>query len=395
MFFNALALGKKETCFESTKKLTKFVYRIKAIQNLVHFTAKSRCKLLLCLTTTVNKKNFTKPNNKTNMKRKIAITCIFSIVLNMLTVAQNNDVTTILIVGTMHKLPGLFTGNYKYIKKRILQFKPEIFCSEYIIPTDSISFEKFYGMDYIKQYDSILRAEHVVLENVQGKIDSLNLLLNGKDSVMLRYLLSRQYSYLKDFGNMALQNYIVYNTMKKSNLSKIERQKVLKRYNPIKNNEYDLIAFPYCYQNNINYIFPIDDHSFETEYNEYTNNWKQEFEGKLNKQQHAYYSKYKRKLIWLFFIGKGGKMVNSFEGQKFSYKLEANLFDSTVSENYNKASEFWKKRNENMAKNIISVANKNRNKRIVVMVGASHIPFIKEYLEKLSSFKILTLPEIE
>jgi hypothetical protein len=122
-----------------------------------------------------------------------------------------------------------------------------------------------------------------------------------------------------------------------------------------------ILRFPRVHKNKISYLFPIDDHSFETEYNESTKKWKNESNGELNKQQQAYFSKYKRKLIWSFFVGKGGKVVNSLEGQNFCRKLESNLFDSTISENYNNASEFWEKRNENMAKNISSIARINRN----------------------------------
>jgi hypothetical protein len=292
---------------------------------------------------------------------KITIICILLYTFNVCAFAQGSDTTTILLVGTMHKLPGAFKGNYKYIKKRVIQFKPEIVCSEYIIPTDSVSLKKYYGQNFIRRYDSTLRAEHVAMMNVQDKIDSLQLLLNSEDSEETRYLLSKQYYYQKDFGNMDFQNYILLRNRKNSNLSKAERAEILKRYARLKNNEYDLIAFPYCHKNKISYLFPIDDHSFETEYNESTKKWKNESNGELNKQQQAYFSKYKRKLIWSFFVGKGGKVVNSLEGQNFCRKLESNLFDSTISENYNNASEFWEKRNENMAKNISSIARINRN----------------------------------
>lgn len=326
---------------------------------------------------------------------KTVLICFLSYTFNVFAFAQGNDTTIILVVGTMHKLPGVFKGNYNYIKKKVRQFNAEIVCTEYVLPSDSISFKKYYKQNYVRRYDSTLKAKNIVMMNVQKKIDSLQLVLNSEDSEKTRFLLSKQFYYNRDFGNMAFQNYIIFQTMKKSSLNKAEREEVLKQYANIKNNEYDLVVFPYCYKNKISYLFPIDDHSFETEYNESTKKWKNESNGELNKQQSEYFSKYKWKFVWSFFIGKGGKMVNSFDGQNFSRKLESNLFDSTKSQNYNNASEFWKKRNKNMAKNISSIAEINRNKRIVVIVGASHVPFIKEYLQRMTPHKILTLPDIK
>lgn len=328
-----------------------------------------------------------------NCRNRCKLIFIALLVLTSLiaTGAEKNDSIQVLIVGTMHKLPGIFKGNYSFIRRSVDEFKPEIICSEFIPTDDSVSFVNFYGKSYTRAFDSTLIAMGINTSTTKLKIDSLTELLNKDNSIKLRLNLVQQYYFSKDFGNMWFQRYIILKKFKGTGLSEKELKNLKLAYHKIENNEYDLIVFPYCYQHKIGYIYPIDNHRYEPEYNQFTKKWKDECNGKLAKEQANYISKFRRKLFWSFLTGHGGEFFNSKSGQEFSNKVEAHFFKESVSQNYDKASVYWEKRNELMAKNVIRTVNLTNKKRIVVVVGASHVPFLKKYLSQQHRFKILTL----
>ena len=76
------------------------------------------------------------------------------------------------------------------------------------------------------------------------------------------------------------------------------------------------------------------------------------------------------------------KFITKPNGEKISYR-----------DGYQLWANFWDLRNQTMAKNIMTISEKNKGKRIVVLCGFMHRYYILKELKRLTKDKNIVLKE--
>lgn len=120
-----------------------------------------------------------------------------------------NAQTEILIVGTMHDLPEGSEFNYQPILEITSAWKPDVICSEYRKPNDTISLTEVHGNEIFQKMDSVSISWEIDHLNKENEIKSLYKKLERKKDLNHRMQLRNLLHVTMDRGNAYFQNYLI------------------------------------------------------------------------------------------------------------------------------------------------------------------------------------------
>lgn len=307
--------------------------------------------------------------------------------------------TSVLLVGTLHRLPWPITYNYNALEDLSRDFKPQVICVEYTPVDDTISMNRFYSTRLLHNSDSVRHLLNTRGINISRQIDSIYSLLQISENFSARAELINLLFANRDFGNADFQSYLLGNKLDDIPAEKrngLDPDKYNDAFNQKhKRDEFGRMVFPIAMDLGISYLYPIDNHTYEVEYNEAMEQAIRDLEGTpIYEQAQSKLSSLQWGSLLPALFGNLGLKMNSYEFQYIAESLEAHRFPDSVSKAYTRAAFCFERRNELMAANVAAVAQANTGKRIIVFVGASHIPFMRRYLKKFQFLNVLTIPDM-
>lgn len=296
--------------------------------------------------------------------------------------------TKILLVGSIHHIPDSLDANWKKLRSALYQFRPQIICVEYRIPTDTVSLQNASGLKIFQRLDSISNSWKAKVEELAGEARDFNLFIKQ---------FSDYYTHA-DFGNANYQAYRL-NKYFWHLLAKFPNNGIIKQITTIKNNlrqnEYWNVIFPVADSLKIPYLFPTDNwvynllfssayQSWSKELGDthYMNKWKQSYEVFNQIENNHLQSK------------DAIEFVNSAAWQKNADYIQTGLLTEAKNENYQEWVGLWHQRNHAIAKNIESVVAEFKPSKMLVVFGYMHIPVIKRELKKGRQSRISVYGEI-
>ena len=312
----------------------------------------------------------------------------------------------ILLIGTSHQTAANDIGQMVPVSEAILKFKPDVICTEYRKPTDSVSLMYLYGNAHFAKQDSIGKAWNISSSGINTRIKKLTKQLDKKNDLFLRMELRNLYYVSSDFGNSDYQAYLIINQLRRDSsqlkalrgkFSMFDRMNERYKKRIRNNDEYNRLVFTLAEKFSIPYLDPIDDQSTNQKYEKYF--------GVLQERDSTVENrKYYYNTIQTFFkkmgsLPKGTNMwvyQNSPEIINDLMYVEAYKINvDNTSEEVKMVSHYYGLRNKKMASYINEVANRNPNKKLVVFFGCSHVGPIREELNKLKkNYSILTLNDV-
>lgn len=270
----------------------------------------------------------------------------------------------ILIIGTMHEVPGMVKNSYKPLLKFAKKYHPEAIYVEYIQPCDTLSLN-FYTPKFVKQSDS-LKNVWILNEERFEKLQKLQLTELNKDDFDF---LAKTYLILRDRAN-----YQYYNYLKKYGLAGCKK--------PLRNENTDL-TFKLAGAMQIKQLYSMDDHHSTDKYykawhkniQKGANNGDNDSMNKLSKKD------YNQSVI-PSLLGNLGKYTNKPQSLNRKHIINSGRYVANPSPESDAVATYWNARNCRMAKNIAERVNTSPFQRNIVIVGAGHVIGIKEALAK-------------
>lgn len=312
--------------------------------------------------------------------------------------------TEILIVGTAHDVPEGMEFNYQPILDITTEWNPDVICTEYRKPDDTLSLTNIYGIDIFQKMDSIAQSWNIAEIDKQKEIATLYKKLERREDLHLRMQLRNLLYVTLDRGNAYFQSYLIDKAVRKMSeedqnnfKSKYPMYEDIENYVKISaRDEYTLAGFPLAEKLGIDYLFATDDQTLSTPYHDAWNKSIQELEGtpqlaKIKNLIAGFRKTSKEKME----KGTAVLKFNTYEMQEKLYEVEYSGIEFGINEQADLMSFYWGERNERMTQHILDIADKNPNKKIVVFYGSSHVPAVRRKLKANSNYKILTLPDLK
>lgn len=249
-------------------------------------------------------------------------------------------------------------------------------------------FIKIADTVWLERNTSFLEAE----KNIQT-ILSKGKSINEQDRLDLIF----DYLAITDLPSAVLQfTYLNDNTKFHTQFEKYILQlleKELKR-----NNEYYSLAMPLAIRENLNQLFPIDNFQDESllfkYYPDFMNdvNANSELFSKINGlpvfqkvNQLTKSSIAKGDLLELYTF------LNSNDYKRDDFNAQWKIWlDTNFESGADKARFYlWEMRNLSITSNILNLIARNPNKRILIIIGASHVGFLEKYLKQIDTIELL------
>lgn len=315
-----------------------------------------------------------------------------------------NAQTEILIVGTAHDVPEGMEFNYQPILEITTTWNPDVICTEYRKPDDTLSLTEIYGKDIFQKMDSVAQSWNIAHLDKQKEIESLYKKLERKEDLHFRMQLRNLLYVTMDRGNAYFQNYLIakaVNKMNKKDQNNFKNQysmyKDIERYTKkYTRDEYTLVGYPLAEKLEIPYLFATDDQTLSTPYHNAWNKSIEELEGTPHLEKiKTMISDFRENSKGWMAKGISVLKYNTYEFQEKLYEVEYSGIEFGINEQADLMSFYWGERNQRMTQNILEVVEKNPNKKIVVFYGSSHIPAIRRMLKANSNHKIYTLPDLD
>lgn len=312
----------------------------------------------------------------------------------------------ILLVGTKHQTPERELVQIKPVFDAVLEFHPDIICTEYRKPNDSTSLRYLYGKGHFKKQDSLRKAWNLPKKSDKKRIGELMSSLKKGDDISLRMELRNIFYVRSDFGNAEYQAYLIVNRLNSDSSRISGLRKRFPMFDKMKSaylkrsenhDEYNFLVFPVAKALSVEYLNPVDDQSTNSEYEKYFSRLNNE--DTLLDNARSYYERldaFRLKMQALPPETNTWVYSNSPELIGELMYLEAyKIYPGNTSQEIKMLGHYWTLRNRKMAAHILEVAKMNPGRNIVVFFGASHVGPVMEEFKKLSKKQtILTLYDI-
>jgi hypothetical protein len=312
----------------------------------------------------------------------------------------------ILLVGTKHQTPERELVQIKPVYDAVVEFNPDIICTEYRKPNDSTSLRYLYGKNHFRKQDSLRRAWNIPKKSDKKRIGELMNSLKKRDDISLRMELRNIFYVRSDFGNAEYQAYLIITRLNSdsSRLSVFRKRfpmfdQMRSRYRQRSkdHDEYNFLVFPAAKTLSVDYLNPIDDQSTNNEYEKYFSRLNNE--DTLLDNARSYYERmdaFRLKMqalppetnMWVY--SNSPELIN-----ELMYLEAYKIYPGNTSQEIKMLGHYWTLRNKKIASYILEVAKMNPGKNIVVFFGASHVGPVMEEFKKLSKKQtVLTLYDI-
>jgi hypothetical protein len=283
----------------------------------------------------------------------------------------------ILLVGSIHHIDSAFAGNWHKLKTTLLNYKPDMICVEYRLPTDTLSLQNSMGKNIFYRLDSIGRS-WITEEN---KLSEESLPFRAEIKKFSQYYVTADFANA-NFHAFKLNRYFERELDKNSSNGIVKQVRRIK--NSLMRNEYWNVVFPVADSLKISYLYPVDDWTYNLDFSLAYQSWSAELKGTDHLKK------------WTDFFAEFGKtenariqsldaleFVNAAEWQKNTDYGQSKILLDAGNKSYQEWVDLWHKRNNKIASNILEVTNKHQSTRTAVVFGYMHIPVIKAGLAAL------------
>lgn len=336
------------------------------------------------------------------MKKSILVLALF-IISNSL-FSQSLKKTQVLILGTPH-LEQLNNFQTPYLKKVLdtLQAKQFDVVAIENMPTELLfdikSRKEAHWQDLYKSFSKFVefgqahqKSLDISFEVAQRKINELLLKTTLSDADRIEYINS--YICIYDIWSATLHYKLL---AEKSKLSKTVIDLLEKLSNA--KNEINTIALEIAEKSKLNQIYYIDNLQDETILVNEFPKFMSEYQSNANSVNELlnnlnFYQKFtsleneainKKDLYLLYkFYNSNEYMTKDFEGQ-WALWFKTNFNSKTDRSRYS----LWEMRNLSITANILRVIASNPEKKIIVIIGASHKSFLEKYLKQIQDIELL------
>ena len=347
----------------------------------------------------------------------------FLLVLNFDSLSQKK--VEILLIGTSHNYELNVTNDFDYVKEAVRNFKPDIFCTEYLSKDNESQsvIETYYGERMTQRRDLLLAKKPIEEKDIPEIIKkSYKTLKANPDSKQARVDLAHALYLNEDLGNA---HYQIYQLMK-ADLSKEESDYLsntfdvkdsLIKYTCRKNNEYTNLVFPLADELNIQKLYGFDCQRFDPLWNiawEKSDSLYTAFEDKLKADTNDLNSKKSLKTIDAFMkeyyasqkrlraAYQEGTQIHFFNTKEFDDLAEWGDFlrediyqlEGFPLEAYQEKRKYWQQRNEQMVQNTLKAIKQSKAKKVVVFVGASHRRLLAQMFERNPNVSVKTIDQV-
>lgn len=304
----------------------------------------------------------------------------------------------ILLLGTTHSFKGNPNQNFNEVIATLASFKPDMICIEALPVEDTATIKKYRAASYRKA-DSMRVQSGLTDIKIKRAVRACRKKLAKTPSdielhLKLANLLFMQYDFRgnSDYHWWQANYYSIQQNQatKDSSLAAfLQRSKF---------NEYYNVVFPLANGLGIKYFILVDD---QTYYPDDITAQKKAQDSllitpkgveaiKQISQAQAAFSKYEKQ-------GRLFDLLNDTAYQNKVSDIIINAYpkwSTTVSTKL--VSELWKKRNHLIAQRIIgAIAKAPATERVLVTLGAAHIPILKSYLSAYQNFEIIDFDELK
>lgn len=334
------------------------------------------------------------------MKYLKFIALILQLLCSSLLIGQSE----ILIIGTAHQLPEGMEMNYEPLLSMASDWDPQVICTEYIKPSDTLSTRKTYGSDYFEVLDSISNSWEIDHSNLEEQIAQLYEKLKTRENIDERMQLRNLLYVTNDKGNARFQAHKVVSIFegltpaeKEGFIAKFPMFPAMKTYEESRRtDEFFLVEFPLAIEKGIEHLHSTDDQTLRDLYHEAWEKANLELEeNKIFIDFQNLVSEVKADMADNMKNGNMLVILNNEEHQNLLYKIEYAFMPVGLNQHKDLMNYYYMDRNYKMAMHILDVAKSNPGKRIVAFYGVSHVPFIRKILRSESNHRILTLPNLE
>lgn len=310
----------------------------------------------------------------------------------------------VLLIGTQHKASEKVQQDTAGILKAVRLFNADAVCVEVIPTWDTLSLRN-YRQKYLLQVDSFKKANGWDNLFLQSRIAAIAPRLTWEnyqeplyDSLGLYYML------IGDVYGNSNYNWYIAKRLCSNSVLQFENTKLYQLSQQfLSGSEFYDLSFPYAAANKMGYVYPIDDQTDALAFKVYqkklmTNllfsifklNFKIFKVLKLIKQSKSQSAKAELE-------GKVYEFVNTEQFQLQLGELFNNIYPSWNKSKWAKLlQQTWSKRNERIANNVKKVFSTNPSlKRLVVFIGAAHIPSLKKNLQRNDSIVVKVLSDYE
>ena len=300
--------------------------------------------------------------------RKKALIFILLLMPCALFAQQDKEV---LIVGTMHSVPGIVKNSYRPLLKRALAYQPQAIYVEYLMPDDYASWNqiKDSGSKSSREFYKLSDSLRTTFFFEQPEFDRLvKKGITGLSSSELDRIITL-FTYQRDYANYSYYTYVKQYGVKGSKKSL--------------GNESPDLSFKLALQLGINKLYSIDDQQTTKQYLQSWNdctkfgqsNGDTDILKKLDKKD-------TRGNILPGLIGRLGIYTNTPKSLNRKHSINATSYVVHKNDACDNCAEYWNERNSRIAKNLIQQLNQSSYTKAVVIIGAGHVVGLKEEIKK-------------
>ncbi|MEI9810617.1 MAG: DUF5694 domain-containing protein [Bacteroidota bacterium] len=323
---------------------------------------------------------------------RLLILLIF-LTTNQLLTAQKKAApkANILLSGTMHYLPDSQRQNWESYREFLEQYKPDAICIEYRIPGDTASLMQADGKRYQLIIDSLRKAWHINIPDEKARIKELYALLKQGEDWKKRIELYQLLYLDADFGNSNFQAWRAYHLI--AAMPDKEKEKIrlesphfksiefVARY--LRNNEYGNIVFPLAVKFNIDYLYPVDDRTYNARFSIAFQDGSEKMTGtKFEEKWKAAWEQFTKEETEEKKKGNALMFINSDEWQERANYVQASLYLESGNRYYKDYVRYWHLRNKKVSESVLNSIEKSGAQRTVVFMGYLHIYDMKKNLSK-------------
>lgn len=277
----------------------------------------------------------------------------------------------VLIIGTMHTVPKIVKHSYKPMLRRAKKYNPTAIYVESPRGNDTLSWE-YLKDGWSKSYKSFYYLSDSIQKVFTPNLKKYNTILEkpfpDMTSKDLEFMIST-FAYNRDNANHEFYTYI-----KKHGIEGSKK--------PIRYEDEDL-TFKLALHQNIKLLTSMDDQQTNGEYHDAWSKCSKEGQSNSNNAINNQLNKkaYNSAMLPALFRGLG-KHTNKRKSLERLHKLSSFTYVTVKTEGCTNGERYWNERNHRMAKNIASQVTTSDDKRIIVIVGASHVIGLENELKK-------------
>jgi hypothetical protein len=318
----------------------------------------------------------------------------------------------ILVLGTFHFQHHNFDKypqTMESIKKRLLKYKPDIICVEWL---PSLEKNDFYNHNYSEKI-SELSIETGISQNEAKNLvcDIIPKLKKEPTNILQHIILANAFFISRDYINACYQWYLIdcyKRDLSSDELIKIEQSlpKKIDIYKEvIQGHEIAVLIFPIAKQLNIERLYSVDcmpdRQSMINHLQIFIEDFKKTYgydpiaESEIIK----YFEKFQND--WLEQDNKNGTStyLEKLNSEEYSRRLQTTYYDLYFSYRYNEDFRIFyelnaEKRNWGIFDLILAAMQANSGNRVLVILGKDHKPFIESYFREWNKMKLVQFSDL-